>query len=186
MTQSSSLTKVALPYAEALFEFSQVMQLIDITSKDLKLITKTLSESYVLRDFLLNPLVIAKVKKKVLHNLFKDQISEHVFNFLFILVERRRIQLLESIVYNYLNLVYRLKLTTVVNIYSVVTLTDQQKKALENKLQLMTNSKKIELLIHIKPELIGGLIIQIGSKVIDLSITGQLNNIASYLNVSRI
>lgn len=184
MSKYSSFTKASLPYAEALFESSQVMRLIDKTSQDLQLVAKVIAQSSPLKTFLSNPLVLAESKKRVLKNLFQNKVSDHVFSFLLILVKRRRIELFSSVVENYLSLVYQLQLTTIVNIYSAVPLSNVQKQALEKKLEKMTDSRKIELLIHIKPELLGGLVIEIGSKVIDMSISGQLSNIASYLNIS--
>lgn len=184
MSKYSSFTKAALPYAEALLKSSQAINLINKTGDDLQLIASTISQSIILKNFLSNPLVLAESKKKVLRRLFESEISLHVFNFLYILVERRRIQLFNSIVENYLGLVYQLELITIANVYSAVLLSDMQKKALENKLQRMTGSKKIELFVYIKPELLGGLVIKIGSKVIDMSIYGQLNQISAYLNVS--
>nr|YP_007878276.1 ATP synthase delta chain [Calliarthron tuberculosum]AGA63887.1 ATP synthase delta chain [Calliarthron tuberculosum] len=186
MSTNGSLAKASLPYAEALFESSQLIQLVEKTSQDLKFINDTISKSLLLRNFLSNPLIIPDAKKKVLENLFTDQIGSHVFNFLFILVERRRISLLNSIIDTYLILVYQLELTTVVEIYSSLVLTEIQKKALEKKLQVMTNSKAVKLVLYIKPELIGGFVVKIGSKVIDMSISGQLSQIASYLNVARL
>ena len=48
----------------------------------------------------------------------------------------------------------------------------------------MTHAKSVKLIVDIKPELIGGFIVKIGSKVIDMSISGQLSQISSYLSGS--
>ena len=186
MSMKGTLAKAALPYAEALFESSQVMQMTEKTREDLSVILKTVEQSSILKSFLANPLIVSESKKNLLHDLFINKVNTHVLNFLSILVERRRIILLSSIVDCYLTLVYKLQLLTVVNVYTAIMLTDTQKEALKDKLQYMTNSKKIQLIEHIKPELIGGLIIKIGSKIIDMSIYGQLNQISSYLNGVRL
>ena len=186
MSINGSLTKAALPYAEALFESSQVMQLTEKTCEDLDIISKTIEQSNSLRSFLTNPLIINNTKKKVLHDLFIDKINTHVLNFLSILVERRRINLLSVIVDCYLTFVYRLQLITVVDVYTTIMLTEVQKRALKDKLQHITNSKEIELIEHLNPELIGGFVIKIGSKIIDMSIYGQLNQISFYLNGTRL
>lgn len=183
---NSLLVKAAIPYAEALFDLSKSYKLVDKTSDDLKLIRQIIASSNSLKVFLSNPLVAPEAKKKVAKNLFAQQISSNVLNFIWILIERRRIELLDSIIDTYLNLVYQLERTTVADVYSTIILTEIQKKALQKKLQIITNSKEIELIIHIRPELIGGFVIKIGSKVIDMSISGQLNQITSYLNVSSL
>lgn len=186
MTTNSLLSKAAIPYAEALFESSKFCQSIEKTSSDLKFINHIISQTYNLKDFLSNPLVTQESKKKVIKKLFTNQVNVNVLNFLLILVERRRMILLSSIIDAYLALVYQLNLIIIVDLYSVVVLTEIQRKILEQKLQIITKCKEIKLNVHIKPELIGGFIIKIGSKIIDMSIYGQLNQIASYLNVTYI
>ena len=98
MSINSSFAKVALPYAEALFESSQVMQIVEKTRKDLDLILKTFEQSRSLQNFLANPLIKIKAKKDVLNNLFMNQVSEYILNFLSILIDRRRITLFSAIV----------------------------------------------------------------------------------------
>ena len=186
MSQNSFLVKAALPYAEALFESSQLMQSIEKTNQDLDLIVVTVSKSDFLKNFLTNPLVSPEIKKNVLHKLFLDQVSPQVLNFLSILADRRRINLLNSIINCYLTLVYKLKLTTIAYIDTAVMLTDVQQEALEKKIQDITNSKEVKLVIQINEELIGGFIIKIGSKIIDMSVSGQLKQITSYLNIVSI
>ncbi len=70
MSQSSSLNKAALPYAEALFESSKLIQLIEKTDQDLQLISDTVSKSDVLKIFLSNPLVDPEIKKKFCKSYF--------------------------------------------------------------------------------------------------------------------
>lgn len=186
MSKNGSVVKAALPYAEALFESSQVMQLIEKTREDLDLILNTIEQSSNLKGFLANPLIKVKIKKNVLNDLFINQISKHVLNFLLILIDRRRITLLNSIVNYYLNLVYQLQLVTLVQVYTAVPLSEVQKQALKDRLQLMTNSKDIQLIVKVNTELIGGFVVKIGSKVIDMSIYGQIHQISSYLNGTRL
>ena len=182
MSSRSPSIKAAMPYAEALFESSKLMNLVEKTRQDLHLISKTIEQSRKLESFLANPLIVTDAKKNVLNNLFVEQVGTNCLNFLFILIERRRINLLSSIVNYYLKLVNQLELVTLVTVYTVIPLNEEQKKTLQEKLQTITKSKAIQLTIDIKPDLIGGFIVKIGSKIIDMSIYGQLNQIASYLN----
>ena len=182
MSNNSSSAKAAIPYAEALFESSRSMQLVEKTRRDLSLVVTTIEQSNSLSSFLMNPLIVMEAKKNVLKNVFLDQVNIDVLNFLFILIERRRISLLNSIVNYYITLVNQLDLVTLVTVYTVIPLSEEQKQALQDKLQILTDSKTVKLIINIKPDLIGGLVIKIGSKIIDMSIYGQLNQLASYLN----
>jgi F-type H+-transporting ATPase subunit delta len=105
---------------------------------------------------------------------------------LFILIEKRRINLFKPIVDYYIDLVNKLNLVTLATVYTVVPLNDEQKEDLQNKLKSLTKSQLVQLVINIKPDLIGGFVVKIGSKIIDMSIYGQLNQISSYLNATYV
>jgi len=186
MSLNSSAVKIALPYAEALLDSSRNIQLVDETASNLSLILESVEKSEQLKSFLANPLFPTQVKKSVLSELFIGQIGSHVINFLHILVDRRRIALLDQVICLYLDSADKLKLVLVAEVITAFPLNDLQKEAVQNKLKHVTNSSKIRLTEQVNSDLIGGLIIKIGSKVIDMSIHGQLNQISSYLNRARI
>ena len=50
----------------------------------------------------------------------------------------------------------------------------------------MTGAKQIKLKLTVDESLIGGFIIQVGSKIVDSSIKGQLRKLASYLGASMV
>ena len=158
------------------------MQIVQKTREDLTLVLETIEVSKNLKMFLANPLITVESKKNVLKNLLINYISPQVLNFLSILVERRRIIFFSSIVNCYLDLVNQLQLVTLAQVYTVIPLTNIQKQSLKDKLKTITNSDEIQLVININPELIGGFIVKIGSKVIDMSISGQLKQMSFYLN----
>lgn len=182
MTIKNSSNKASRPYAEALFESSQVISLVEKTKDNLESIASVLKQSNVLVNFLTSPLISIEAKKKVLNHLFVDRVSPHVLNFLFILIERRRINLFNSIVNDYISLVNQLDLVTLVSVSTVMPLSEDQITLLTNRLQSLTKSKVIKLNVEIRPDLLGGLVLKIGSKVIDMSIYGQLSQLSSQLN----
>lgn len=180
----SSLYKVANPYAEALLELSQINNIIEQTCKDLSFISQVISESLELKSCLSNPLIDIGLKKKILKKVFANQLNAFVLNFLFVLVDRRRISLLQIIIDKYLSLVYEVEETIVAEVSTANILTELQQDNLIQKIKLMTNGKKIKLIINIDSSLIGGFIIKIGSKVIDTSLSGKLKQIAFYLETN--
>ena len=186
MTINSSFLKASIPYAEALFGASQSAHLADSTGDDLKLILEFIEKPSDLKEFLANPLIAIKAKKNVLNKLFSDQISDQVLNFLYILADRRRIFLLSSITQYYFFLINKLHLVALAQVNTAFRLSQAQKQLLKDKLKDVTGSKQIELIEKIDPELIGGFVIKIGSKVIDMSLDGQLAQISFYLNGSSL
>ena len=182
MTSQSVTYKIALPYAEALLSIAKDLDAIDQSQKDMLLILEVLSKSIDLKIFLSNPLIAASLKKDVLINLFNNQIDSNVLKFLLVLVDRRRISLLNIIIEKYLELIYQLESTTVVEVSSAVVLTENQQVELTEKLKSMTNSKNIKLLFSIDTTLIGGFIAKVGSKIIDTSLSGKLKSMSIYLS----
>ena len=64
---------------------------------------------------------------------------------------------------------------------SSIQLSADQQKEIAEKLKIITGAKQIKLALKIDPQLIGGFTIEIGSKMIDTSIRGQLKQISSLL-----
>jgi F-type H+-transporting ATPase subunit delta len=105
-----------------------------------------------------------------------------MMNFLMILVERRRILFLEGILKQFQALLRQLKQTVVAEVSSAVELTDAQRQSVTEKVKAMTSAHEVELDTKIDPDLIGGVIIKVGSQVIDASLRGQLRRIGISLS----
>nr|YP_009019659.1 ATP synthase CF1 delta subunit [Gracilaria salicornia]AHH24627.1 ATP synthase CF1 delta subunit [Gracilaria salicornia]UAD87600.1 ATP synthase CF1 subunit delta [Gracilaria salicornia] len=184
MSSPGFMSKVAIPYAEALVESASAASLLDQVNQDLSIISEILKESKELKRFFDNPLITTEVKKNVVNRLFTNQVDSLVIRFLLVLIDRRRITLLDLIISKYLELVYQLQSILIAEVLTPVILTDVQQSALINKIKNITNSKTVRLVITIKPMLIAGFIIKIGSKTIDTSVYGRLQQISSYLNAA--
>nr|YP_009295686.1 ATP synthase subunit delta [Mastocarpus papillatus]AOL58170.1 ATP synthase subunit delta [Mastocarpus papillatus] len=184
MSYQGLLAKVALPYAEALLESAKDLNLIEKTNQDLSLISDILLKSTDLKLFLENPLITTKAKKNVLNQLLLNQINSSVLKFLFVLVDRRRIPLLNVIIEKYLDLVYELDSVIIAKVLTAKTFTEEQQYNLIDKIKKITSSKQVKLDIQIDTSLIGGFTVKIGSKIIDTSLSGKLKQIAFYLSTS--
>nr|YP_009293641.1 ATP synthase CF1 delta subunit [Rhodymenia pseudopalmata]AOM64323.1 ATP synthase CF1 delta subunit [Rhodymenia pseudopalmata] len=182
MSNQSLLSKVAIPYAEALLESAQENNLIKNIGEDLSAILNILSESNDLKIFLDNPLITPLLKKDVLNKLLLNQVNDFVLRFLLVLIDRRRISLINVVAEKYLELSYKLESTVVAEVSTAVTLTEAQQENLIKKLKDLTGSHQVKLLMHIDTELIAGFTVKIGSRVIDASLSGKLKQIAFYLN----
>ena len=134
--------------------------------------------------FLSNPLINISSKKNVLNQLFTNQISGFVLKFLLVLIDRRRIFMLDIIIEKYFNLVYKTESTILTEVITAISLTEEQESMLVEKLKIMTNSQNIKLITTIDQSLIGGFIIKIASKVIDASLLGKLKQMAFYLETN--
>jgi|TARA_B110000971_G_scaffold218678_1_gene258006 F-type H+-transporting ATPase subunit delta len=175
------LSKVAEPYAEALLDLAKSNDSLKETTNDMNIVSQFLANSSDLKKFLGNPLITRDAKKNVVKDILGEQVSASTLKFLLLLVDRNRVQVLESIAQKFLELSYKQESIEIAKITSSIQLSAEQQKEIAEKLKLITGAKQIKLALKIDPQLIGGFTIEIGSKLIDTSIRGQLRQISNLL-----
>jgi F-type H+-transporting ATPase subunit delta len=175
------LSKVAVPYAEALHDLAKSNDSLKETTNDMNIVSQFLANSSDLKKFLGNPLITKDAKKNVVKDILGEQIGESTLKFLLLLVERGRIEVLESIAQKFLELSFKQDSIEIAKITSSIQLSAQQQKEIAEKLKVITGAKQIKLALKVDPALIGGFTIEIGSKMIDTSIRGQLKQISALL-----
>ena len=174
------LSKVAEPYAEALLDLAKSNDSLKETTNDMNIVSQFLANSSDLKKFLGNPLITKEAKKNVVKDILGEQIDGSTLKFLLLLVDRGRIEVLERIAQKFLELSYKQESIEIAKITSSIQLSAEQQKQIAEKLKVITGAKQIKLALKVDPQLIGGFTIEIGSKMIDTSIRGQLKQI-SYL-----
>ena len=175
------LSKVAEPYAEALLDLAKSNDSLKETTNDMNVVSQFLANSNDLKKFLGNPLVTRDAKKSVVKDILGEQISESTLKFLLLLVDRGRIEVLEQIAQKFLELSYKQESIEIAKVTSSIQLSAEQQQKIAEKLKAITGAKQIKLALKVDPELIGGFTIEVGSKMIDTSIRGQLNKMSSLL-----
>jgi F-type H+-transporting ATPase subunit delta len=174
--------KLAQPYAEALLDVNQ--DSLDKLINDLNTLSSVLSESADLRKALSNPLLSATAKKEIIKSVFADNVNKNIIKFLMVLCDRGRISYLDAVVEKALDLAYQKASIQIAYVTSSVEITAAQEESLTAKLKSMTGASQIKLKLSVDNSLIGGFVAQIGSKIIDNSVKGQLKQMASYLGAS--
>lgn len=175
-------SEVGEPYAQALMSLAQQNNLTDQFGDIFRDLSSLLSESQEFKDFVLNPVVKGEDKKAVLKQVLGSDANPYLVNFMMLLVDKRRIVFLEPIVEQYLNLLRKLNQTVLAEVTSATELSDSQKQNVVEKVKAIAEARDVELKTSVDPDLIGGVIIKVGSKVIDASIRGQLRRISISLN----
>jgi len=175
------LSKVAVPYAEALLDLAKSNDSLKETTNDMNIVSQFLANSSDLKKFLGNPLITKEAKKNVVKDILGEQIDGSTLKFLLLLVERGRIEVLESIAQKFLELSFKQEAIEIAKITSSIQLSAQQQKEIAEKLKIITGAKQIKLALKVDPSLIGGFTVEIGSKMIDTSIRGQLKQISFLL-----
>jgi len=182
MSINPLLAKIAAPYARALYTFSVDQNLMHQITADFQNLENLLTKTPDLREYLNNPLIGLHQKQEVLEKTLKTQLNKETFKFLSVLVKRDRINLLESIIVSYLNLVYNLASIKMIEVSTAFAFTNLQKNTLIKKLKQLTNSREIHLIINVDSSLIGGFLIKTNSKVMNFTIKNQLQLLAKHLD----
>ncbi|MFS8885121.1 ATP synthase F1 subunit delta [Synechococcus sp. H70.2] len=177
MTRKMTLRLVD-PYAEALLALASGQGLLDTFTADIRFLAAVLQATPELGEFLASPLVKAEAKKKLLQQVFAAQIHPLLLNALQLLTDRRRIMFLEALCRRFLELQRKLQNIVLAEVTTAVPLTEAQQQLLRERVKDFTQASGVELQISQDPTVLGGVILKIGSQVIDLSLRGQLRSLA--------
>lgn len=174
-------SKIGEPYAQAIMSLAEQSNLTEEFGRAFRDLDSLLTESPEFKDFVLNPVIKNEDKKEVLKKVMGDA-NPYLVNFMMLLVDKRRIVFLEPIVEQYLSLLRKLNQTVLAEVTSATRLDREQEDKIVEKVKRIVEARDVELKTTVDPNLIGGVIIKVGSKVIDASLRGQLRRISVSLN----
>jgi F-type H+-transporting ATPase subunit delta len=175
-------SKIAAPYARALYDYSNAQNVTHQVTSDFQNLEVLLAKTQDLVDYLNNPIISSEAKREIVVKILKPQLNEVTFKFILILVSRKRINILQAVIDSYLKLVYMVASIKMIEVSSAFKFTNRQKNTLVKKLKQLTKAREVRLVLTIDPSLIGGFVIKTDSRVIDLSIKGQLQQLAKHLD----
>merc|ERR1712187_984938 len=125
----------------------------------------------------------AESKKEILEKILKSRVDKQTLRFLLVLVKRNRIDLVETVIDSFLQLVYRLATIRLIEVSTAFPFSNQHRNKLTKKIKKLTNTSEIQLEIKIDSRLIGGFLIKTNSKIIDFTVKNQLRKLANHLDI---
>jgi|SRR5579862_1929040 len=147
----------------------------------LRSIEAVVADSQTLRTALGSPAVSPSRKRAVMRRLLEPmKVHEKVRNFIFVIVDHRRIHELGSIVDGFEVLLDQRLGFIAADVRSAHALSDAQKVSLGAQLSRLSG-KKAKLKFSTDPALIAGVVAHVGSTVYDGSVRGQLENLRTKL-----
>ena len=169
---------MASGYASALVEACSDKKALESVHGDMETIAAYMAANPSVGTFLSNPTMDEKAKKDVLSKLGKEA-DFHPFtsNFLNLLVDKKRIGNVSSIIEEFENLYCESTDTQIATVTSAVKLENEQQFMIAKKIQEMTGAKNIKLKPEVDPALLGGFVVTYGkdgSGYIDMSVAGQV------------
>ncbi len=175
---------IAMGYAQALFEVADENGVADDVEKDLEGIKELLRTNKKFRDILYHPSIIKDAKKDIINKTIGPRCSNKwVRNLLFLLIEKRRERILDSLADMFKEVAGRVRGVTHIKVQSAFPLTDSRLGRLKENLEKLAK-KEVELETEINKDIIGGMVIRMGNKIIDGSVINHLKNLKK--NLSKI
>lgn len=160
-------------YALALYDTCIEKGNVEQVLYEFKTIIEDMMNNEDLMKLIKHPHISKSAKIRIFKEIFGGKITDELLNFLILLVERERILFLKE-KYEQFRLIHLERTNTVIaKVKTVVPLDDDQKTALKDKLEKLYE-KTVIVEEEIDKSLIGGIVIRVGSDIIDGSIKNKL------------
>lgn len=166
-------------YSRALFEIASETSLDQIDT-DLSELTKLVEENDEVKNVLLHPHISIKDKKAIMDKLLGEDFGKTTRHFLYLLIDRRREYLLPSIQREFTRLADETRKVVEAKVASAIAMSARQLDELKQAIGKMTG-KDVRIVSEVRPELIGGVLIQVGDRVMDGTIAHALNRMREEL-----
>ena len=176
-SEDPSVSGVSGRYATALFELARDEKSVDAVVADLDQFDRLLAESDDLKRLVRSPVFSADAQLKALGAVLeKAEITGVSANFLKVLTANRRLFAVTDVIRAFRALVARFKGEATADVTVAEALSDANLDALKAALKSVT-AKDVTLNVKVDPSIIGGLIVKLGSRMVDSSLRTKLNSI---------
>ena len=175
--EDPSVSGVSGRYATALFELARDEKSVDAVKADLDQFNAMLADSADLRRLVRSPVFAADTQSKALDAVLeKAGIAGISANFLRVLTANRRLFVVSDVIRAFRALVAKFKGEATADVTVAETLNDKNLDVLKTALKSVTG-KDVALNVKVDPSIIGGLVVKLGSRMVDSSLRTKLNSI---------
>jgi F-type H+-transporting ATPase subunit delta len=163
-------------YAEALFEAARERDELEEVLSDLGEFVEALHDSEELGLFYYGGQIPERQKRRALDGL-TEGMQTSTTNFLKVLVDNGREEILEDVLARYEDLVKEHLGKIAVEVTTAVDLSEEQRDRLKERLGEVLEGREIILETNVNPDLIGGAVFRYGGRMMDGSIRGRLESL---------
>ena len=176
-SKSSFSNSTSRSYAIALYELSKENSELDSIENGMKSLDELINQSSDFKEMILSPTISKENKRNVIFAIAnKNNFSKILKKFLGYITIKNRLFFLEKIIESFLNLVSKNKGELKAKLISPKKLSTEEQKKIQSELSKDFKSQ-LNINYEYDPDLIAGLIIQIGSVMIDTSIKTKLKKL---------
>ena len=177
VSQLASGDLISDRYASALYELAVEKKLVDAVLVDLENLKKILLDNKELSLVIKSPLISSPDKLNIFESLLKKINPNELTNtFIKVIEKNKRFSNLTSIIVQFININSQKRGNILADITSADELKDDQKNNITNQLKTILGDK-LSLSFDVDKNIIGGLIVKVGSKMIDTSLANKINKL---------
>jgi F-type H+-transporting ATPase subunit delta len=181
-TDDTIVEGMAGRYASALFDLAKEASQVKEVEAELTKFQGLLDESEDLRRMVRSPVISSDEQARAMDAIMtKAEISGLAGNFLKLLTSNRRLFAVADMIKGFRSLAAKDRGEVTAEVASAAALTDAQVEALKASLKASIG-KDVTLATRVDPSLLGGLVVKVGSKMIDSSLKTKLQNLKVSLN----
>lgn len=170
------MSDVIREYAKALFMLATETENQENYGKALDAVLCAFSENDGYTEFLASPAIPLSERLSALEAAFSNLLPKDVLSFIKILCEKRYIKDFEKCVAEYNALLDEVSKVSTARVVSAVALSEDEEKALKNKLEKISG-RTILLECTVDKSILGGLIVEIDGKIADASLQRHLKDV---------
>ena len=176
-SQLASGDLVSDRYASALYDLAAEKKLVDPVVEDLSNLKNILKDNKELSLVVKSPLITSTDKLNIFESLLKKiNANELTSTFLKVIEKNKRFSNLASIISQFMNINSQKRGDVLADITSADELNDDQKNNITNQLKSILGDK-LSLSFDVDKNIMGGLIVKVGSKMIDTSLANKINKL---------
>ena len=165
---------VSATYGEALFELAVEEGREEEFLDEIVQLKTLLAENPDFGKLMNHPKILKENKLEVLREVFEGRISKELLGFLHLIVSKDRYGEIDHILDYFIDEVKKLKGIGIAYVTTATDLSEAKKKEVEEKLLATTAFQKMEMHYQVDGDLIGGMVIRIGDRVVDSSVKNKL------------
>ncbi len=168
---------ISVRYAKSLFLKALEDNILDKIMADIRFVQSTFKEYPEILTTLNHPITYSSQKSEIIQSLFQDKVNPITLDFLLLVVRNHRNYYFPSIFRNFVDFYNEEEGIKTVELTTAIQIDDEEREDIKRYIIEAFKANQISFTEHVNPDIIGGFLIQIEDKLLDVSVRKQLNRI---------
>lgn len=170
--------RLASRYAKSLIDLAIERGELEKVFADMNWLQQVIKGNADFLAILKSPIIKADKKNKIVDAVINGKVSEMTNSFTRLMINKGRESNLPEVITSFINQYKEHKNIHTVKLTTATPASEEMKKAIVAQVKKTSGYQNIELETNVKPDIIGGFVLQIGDKLVDASVAYDLREVA--------